>query len=78
MRFAELWRWDGTINRARYALVGLAAFAVKFADMFRRRRVLFGSDPLAQVEVPRGAIVTRSAPAGRRRQPPGGPWSLGL
>src|SRR5215467_4985047 len=28
--FSELWRWDGTIGRARYALIGLGAFAVKF------------------------------------------------
>ncbi len=31
MGFAEMWRWDGTIHRARYTLIGLGAFAVKFA-----------------------------------------------
>src|SRR5437899_6131042 len=30
MRISEMWRWDGTIGRARYALIGAGAFAVKF------------------------------------------------
>ena len=36
-----------------------AAFAVKFADILRRRRVLWGSDPFASLTVPRAAIVAR-------------------
>jgi predicted nucleotidyltransferase len=35
------------------------AFASKFADMLRRRRVLYGTDPLAGVVVPRGAMRAR-------------------
>lgn len=31
MGFRELWRWDGTIDRGKYALTGVCAFAVKFA-----------------------------------------------
>ncbi len=29
IRFADLWRWDGTVGRLEYALVGLIGFAVK-------------------------------------------------
>lgn len=28
--FGELWRWQGTIDRARYALIGAGAFVAKF------------------------------------------------
>lgn len=33
------------------------AFAVKFADIRSRRRVLFGSDPFADLDLPRDALV---------------------
>lgn len=36
-----------------------AAFAVKFADVLRRRRVLWGNDPFARLEVPRQARLVR-------------------
>ena len=36
-----------------------AAFAVKFADIGRRRRVLFGSDPFAALSVPADALRRR-------------------
>jgi predicted nucleotidyltransferase len=36
-----------------------AAFAVKFDDVVRRHRVLFGSDPFASLEVPRAAAIAR-------------------
>ena len=29
LRLADLWRWEGTINRGPYLLIGLAGFAVK-------------------------------------------------
>lgn len=35
------------------------AFAVKFADIQRRRRVLHGSDPFAAMEVPRPAAIAQ-------------------
>jgi predicted nucleotidyltransferase len=35
------------------------AFAVKFADIARRRRVLFGSDPFAGLKVPQDALRRR-------------------
>ena len=35
------------------------AFAVKFADIARRRRVLFGSDPFASLKVPEDALRRR-------------------
>ena len=35
------------------------AFAVKFADIARRRRVLFGSDPFAALQVPEDALRRR-------------------
>ncbi len=35
------------------------AFAQKFADIRRRRRVLFGEDPFGTLAIPRAALVTR-------------------
>jgi predicted nucleotidyltransferase len=35
------------------------AFAQKFADILRRRCVVYGPDPFAGVSIPRGAIITR-------------------
>ena len=35
------------------------AFAQKFADVLRRRRVLYGDDPFVGVTIPRAALVTR-------------------
>lgn len=42
-RFAEMWRWQGTVGRVRYALIGFCAFAAKFlvdravaGDVFHR------------------------------------------
>lgn len=35
------------------------AFANKFADVLRRRRVLFGADPFATVSIPVGAKIAR-------------------
>jgi predicted nucleotidyltransferase len=35
------------------------AFAQKFSDVLRRRRVLYGDDPFAQVSVPRSAAIVR-------------------
>ncbi len=35
------------------------AFAQKFADILRRRRVLYGEDPFTQVSIPRRAIINR-------------------
>ena len=31
MGFAELWRWQGTMDRGKYALAGVGAAALKFA-----------------------------------------------
>ncbi len=38
-----------------------AAFAQKFADVRRRRRVLWGEDPFARLTVPRAALVARTS-----------------
>lgn len=35
------------------------AFAVKFSDILHRRRVLWGSDPFAELSVPRAATLAR-------------------
>jgi predicted nucleotidyltransferase len=35
------------------------AFAVKFSDILRRRRVLYGSDPFAGLQISRAAEITR-------------------
>jgi len=35
------------------------AFAAKFDDVKRRRRVLFGEDPFAELEIPRAALEAR-------------------
>src|SRR5262245_27605657 len=50
--------------RAMFLLEGevadaAAAFAVKFDDVVRRWRVLFGRDPFAGLEVPRAAAIAR-------------------
>ena len=37
----------------------MEAFAVKFADISARHRVLFGSDPFANLDPPRNAIIRR-------------------
>ena len=37
----------------------MEAFAVKFADISARHRVLFGSDPFANLDPPRYAVVSR-------------------
>ena len=37
----------------------MEAFAVKFADIIRRRRVLYGDDPFAGVSVSRGDAIVR-------------------
>ncbi len=39
--------------------VAARSFAVKFADLLRRRRVLHGDDPLAGIAVPRAARIDR-------------------
>jgi hypothetical protein len=38
-----------------------AAFAQKFGDVLRRRRVLWGEDPFALLAVPRAALVARAS-----------------
>jgi uncharacterized membrane protein YhaH (DUF805 family) len=30
MRFAEMWRWEGTVGRGAYATVGVSALGVKY------------------------------------------------
>ena len=35
------------------------AFAQKFADILRRRRVLLGADPFTSIAIPRAALITR-------------------
>lgn len=40
-------------------LPAIEAFAVKFGDILRRRRVLFGFDPFAAAQVPRAAALLR-------------------
>jgi len=37
----------------------LAAFAVKFADILRRRRVLYGADPFEDLDISRGDAIVR-------------------
>lgn len=39
--------------------VAMEAFAVKFADIVARHRVLFGRDPFANVDLPRDALIRR-------------------
>jgi predicted nucleotidyltransferase len=37
----------------------ITAFAEKFSDIRRRRKVLFGSDPFVDVKIPREILITR-------------------
>ncbi len=39
--------------------VAMEAFAVKFADIVARHRVLFGRDPFANLDLPRDALIRR-------------------
>ena len=39
--------------------VAMEAFAVKFADIVARHRILYGSDPFANLDPPRDALVRR-------------------
>ena len=40
LRFADMWRWQGTIDRATYGIVGVIAFFLKY---FLDRLVAFES-----------------------------------
>jgi hypothetical protein len=48
-----MWLLEAEIPQA------VEAFAVKFADILRRRRVLWGSDPFEHVSVPRPMAIAR-------------------
>ena len=37
----------------------ITAFAEKFSDILRRRRILFGTDPFTGVTIPRGVVIAR-------------------
>jgi len=37
----------------------ITAFAEKFSDILRRRRILFGTDPFTGVTIPRGVVISR-------------------
>jgi hypothetical protein len=53
VRLNVMWLLEGEIPHAA------EAFAVKFADILRRRRVLWGSDPFQQLSVPREMAIAR-------------------
>lgn len=53
VRLDVLWLAESEIPAAA------EAFAVKFADIGRRRRVLYGRDPFAELSIPREAAIRR-------------------
>jgi hypothetical protein len=53
VRLAVMWLLEAEVSSAS------EAFAVKFADIARRRRILFGSDPFAGLSISRHAAITR-------------------
>lgn len=53
IRLRTMFLLESEINPA------IEAFAVKFADIIRRRRVLYGDDPFAGSSVARGASIVR-------------------
>src|SRR5262245_26342705 len=53
VRMNVMWLLEPEIPQA------VEAFAVKFADILRRRRVLWGSDPFEQVSIPRQMAIAR-------------------
>jgi hypothetical protein len=53
VRLAVMWLVDEELPAAS------EAFAVKFADVTRRHRVLFGSDPFEHLTIPRHAAIIR-------------------
>ena len=44
MRLSELWRWEGTIGRVAFALIGLLAFVLKYCLDFFIARFAFGRE----------------------------------
>jgi predicted nucleotidyltransferase len=52
-RLGVMWLTENELTPAS------ASFAVKFADIVRRHRVLYGDDPLTGVSIPREAALTR-------------------
>ena len=58
MRFAEMWSWQGTIGRAKYALIGVSAFALKYTrDRFVAGGVFGIATPCGQ---PRTGVFGRT------------------
>ncbi|MGB2714263.1 MAG: hypothetical protein WBC51_08810 [Vicinamibacterales bacterium] len=53
VRLNVMWLLEHEIPHA------IEAFAVKFADILRRRRVLWGSDPFESLSVPREVAIAR-------------------
>lgn len=53
VRMNVMWLLESEIPQA------VEAFAVKFADILRRRRVLWGNDPFEQVSIPRQMAIAR-------------------
>ena len=53
VRLAVMWLVEEELPAAS------EAFAVKFADVIRRHRVLFGSDPFERLTIPRHAAIVR-------------------
>jgi hypothetical protein len=53
VRLAVMWLVEEELAAAG------AAFAVKFADVSRRHRVLYGSDPFERLSIPRQAAIVR-------------------
>jgi hypothetical protein len=53
VRLAVMWLVEEELPAAG------TAFAVKFADVTRRHRVLYGPDPFEQLSIPRQAAITR-------------------
>ena len=53
IRLHVMWLLESEIPDA------VEAFAVKFADITRRRRVLWGTDPFENVSIPRAAAIAR-------------------
>jgi hypothetical protein len=57
MRTVNIWQWEGRVDRATYALVGVAAFALKFLiDWLVVARVFHRSWSLLNYWRPFGAI----------------------
>ncbi len=60
LRFADLWRWNGTVDRGLYAVIGVVLFVIKYG--FDRTVSVYGFgrswSPLDYLNLPNMGVIT--------------------